>query len=433
MTKYNFDKPVNRKGSCCIKWDKTPLIWGKKNLLPMWIADMDFLTPKFFTDAFAAQTKNSVLGYGMRPAAWGKAVISWFEEKYGWKITEKQIGFVSGIVVGLSHALRCFTKPGDKVLIMPPVYYPFRQQIEAAGCKVVNSQLLVTEKKSAKGYITESFDIDFKDLEKKIKGCKVLILCNPHNPGGRIWSRAELKKIAEICLANNVLVLSDEIHCDLTNKKHVPFATVNAKQAANTITFHAPSKTFNCAGIGASEWIATDEKLWSKFNSYMEAGDFASGHYGAFLPAQYLYSKRGTEWLGQAMAYITDNIKFVEEFLQKNFTVETLELSGRKIKSVNAKGLDGEQLAEAKVGRTQLVTMIKPEASFLVFMDFRRLGLTQEELVSLCVDGARLALNDGAMFGPGGDGFMRLNVGCPRSILEKALNQLKKAIEKRFK
>lgn len=432
MTKYNFDKPVNRKGTNCSKWDKVPALYGKKNLIAMWVADMDFLTPKFFTDAYAAKTKNSVLGYGMRPEAWSDSIIAWFKERYNWKIIKDQLGFVPGIVVGLSHALRCFTKPGDKVLIMPPVYHPFRMQIEAARCKVVNSPLKIVESKSAKGYISEDFEIDFADLEKKMKGCKVMILCNPHNPGGRVWSRAELKKIADICLKNNVLVFSDEIHCDLMNKKHVPFALVNARQAANTITFHAPSKTFNCAGIGASEWVATNRELWTKFTTYLNDGEFDEGHHGAFLPAQYLYSKRGKEWLEQAMAYITANINYVEEFLRENFTVDTLEFSGRSVKVAGADGLGEEQLAEAKIGKTQLITMIRPEASFLIFIDFRRLGLSQQELVDLCVSGAHLALNDGTMFGEGGEGFMRLNVGCTRALLEKAMINLKKAVEKKL-
>ncbi len=176
--------------------------------------------------------------------------------------------------------------------------------------------------------------------------------------------------------------------------------------------------------------MATDKELWSRFSDYLSAGEFDDGHHGSFLPAQYLYSKRGEEWLGQVMAYITSNIDYIEDFLRENFTVDTLEFSGRSVKSVGSEGTAEEHLAEAKVGKTQLITMIRPEASFLVFIDFRRLGLSQEELVDLCVSGAHLALNDGTMFGPGGEGFMRLNAGCPRSILEKALIQLKNAVEK---
>ncbi len=427
MAKYNFDKEVNRVGTDCIKWDSTPVIWGKKNLLPMWIADMDFPTPKFFTDKLIKRADGGVLGYGCRPQAWYDAIKAWFKERYNWVVSDDQLGFVPGIVVGLAHALRCFTKPGDKVLIFPPVYYPFAKQIAAAGCKEVDCPLVLKE-----GRRGEDYEIDFALLEKRIKGCKAMILCNPHNPGGRVWTKAELKRIAELCLKNNVLVLSDEIHCDLSFHRHIPFATVNAKQARNTITFHAPSKTFNCAGIGASEWVATDKAVHDRFAKYLSDGDFDGGHYDSFMPSAILYSKKGAEWLSQAMDYIASNIDFVEQFLKDNFTAETIEFSGKKIRTSSQKE-NVEEYAEAKIGKTQLIKMIRPQASFLIFLDFRRLGLSGKELVEFVVDKAHLALNDGAMFGEGGQGFMRLNVGCPRKTLEKAMKQLKAAFDRKYR
>ena len=288
MAKYNFDKELNRMGTSCIKWDMTPKIWGKKNLLPMWIADMDFATPKFFTDALVKRVDGGVLGYGCRPQKWYDAIRGWFKNRYGWEITDDQIGFVPGIVVGIAHALRCFTKPGDKVLIFPPVYFPFANQIAYAGCKEVDCPLVLKEGKNG-----EDFEVDFNLLEKKIKGCKAMILCNPHNPGGRVWTRAELQKIAKICLENKVFVISDEIHCDLSFLPHIPFATVNAKQALNTITFHAPSKTFNCAGVGASEWVAENKEIHDKFAAYLKGGEFDGGHYDSFMPSSIFYSKKG--------------------------------------------------------------------------------------------------------------------------------------------
>ena len=422
MTQYKFDKELNRKGTSCIKWDMTESIWGKKNLLPMWIADMDFATPKFFTDALIKRVDGGVLGYGCRPQKWYDAIIAWFKDRYGWEINKDQLGFVPGIVVGIAHALRCFTKPGDKVLIFPPVYYPFANQIAYARCKRVDCPLLLKEGKNG-----EDFEIDWDLFQKKIKGCKAMILCNPHNPGGRVWTRAELQKIARICLENKVFVISDEIHCDLSFKGHIPFATVNAKQAKNTITFHAPSKTFNCAGVGASEWVATDKDLHDKFAAYLRGGEFDAGHYDSFMPSSIFYSGKGKEWLSQAMEYIKGNIDYVEKFLRDNFTAQTIELSGKVIRTEN------EEFAEAKIGSKQLIKMIRPQASFLVFVDFRNLGLPQEELVDFVVDKAHLALNDGAMFGAGGEGFMRLNVGCPRKTLERAMTQLKAAFCKKYK
>ena len=429
MAKYNFDKELNRMGTNCIKWDMTQKIWGKKNLLPMWIADMDFATPKFFTDALVKRVDGGVLGYGCRPQKWYDAIKAWFKHHYNWEITDDQIGFVPGIVVGIAHALRCFTKPGDKVLIFPPVYFPFANQIAYAGCKEVDCPLVLKEGKNG-----EDFEIDFSLLEKRIKGCKAMILCNPHNPGGRVWTKAELQKIARICLDNKVFVISDEIHCDLSFKGHIPFATVNAKQAQNTITFHAPSKTFNCAGVGASEWVAVNREMHDKFAAYLRGGEFDGGHYDSFMPSSIFYSPKGEEWLSQALDYIKGNIDYVEQFLKDNFTVDTIEFSGKKLRmSSEDKEGNAEEYAEAKISRSQLIRMIRPQASFLIFLDFRRLGLSQKELVDFVVDKAHLALNDGAMFGVGGEGFMRLNVGCPRKTMERAMTQLKAAFDKKYK
>ncbi|MBQ3382012.1 MAG: aminotransferase class I/II-fold pyridoxal phosphate-dependent enzyme [Bacteroidales bacterium] len=429
MAKYNFDKELNRMGTSCIKWDMTQKIWGKKNLLPMWIADMDFATPKFFTDALVKRVDGGVLGYGCRPQKWYDAIKAWFKHRYNWEITDDQIGFVPGIVVGIAHALRCFTKPGDKVLIFPPVYFPFANQIAYAGCKEVDCPLVLKEGKNG-----EDFEIDFSLLEKRIKGCKAMILCNPHNPGGRVWTKAELQKIARICLDNKVFVISDEIHCDLSFKGHIPFATVNAKQAQNTITFHAPSKTFNCAGVGASEWVAVNREMHDKFAAYLRGGEFDGGHYDSFMPSSIFYSPKGEEWLSQALDYIKANIDYVEQFLKDNFTVDTIEFSGKKLRmSSEDKEGNAEEYAEAKISRSQLIRMIRPQASFLIFLDFRRLGLSQKELVDFVVDKAHLALNDGAMFGVGGEGFMRLNVGCPRKTMERAMTQLKAAFDKKYK
>lgn len=424
MKRYNFDEIINRRNSGCLKWDSLEERWHRKDLISMWIADMDFRTPKFLMDALNKRNKHEVLGYACRPEEWYDAVIYWFKERYGWKIKKENIGFVPGIVVGICHALRCFTKPGDKVLIFPPVYYPFKNQIESAHCKTVNCKLILKD---------EEMEIDFADFKKKIKGCKAMILCNPHNPGGRVWKRSELEQIAEICAKNKVLVLSDEIHCDLTfpsgKRKegsmrcgHIPFATVNKKAAERTITFHAPSKTFNCAGLGSSEWIATDKKLHDTFEAFLEGGEFCSGNVYTFIPDLVVYTKQGYDWLSQALDYMKGNIDYVSKFLKDNFTVETVKFSGK----------GKEWSSRVVTGKSQLISMIRPEASFLIFVDFRKLGLSQKELVDFISDDAHLALNDGVTFGPGGEGFMRMNIGCPRSVVEKAMQQIKRAFDKKF-
>jgi len=427
MAKYNFDEIIERRNTDCLKWDSVEERWHKKNLLPMWVADMDFRTPPFLMDALNKRNEHEVLGYARRPEEWYKSIIYWFKKRYGWNIKAENIGFVPGIVVGLCHALRCFTKPGDKVLIMPPVYFPFRLQILAAGCKLVNCNLKLKDGAAGENASNkktsncgEQFELDFEDFRKKIKGCKAMILCNPHNPGGRVWTRRELEEIAKICLQNRVLVLSDEIHCDLTFPpfKHIPFATVNAGQALNTITFHAPSKTFNCAGLGSSEWIATNKKLHDAFAKYLDDGEFDGGNVYSFIPDRYVYTPEGYEWLKQVLKYMQGNVNYVEKFLKDNFTVDAVS---------KAKG--GRQMYER---RMQLITMIKPQASFLIYINFRNLGLTQKQLYSFISDDAHLALNDGAVFGPGGEGFMRINIGCPRSTVEQAMAQLKSAFNKKF-
>lgn len=433
MAKYNFDEIIERRDTDCLKWDAVEERWHKKNLLPMWVADMDFRTPPFLMDALNKRNEHEVLGYARRPEGWYDSIIYWFKKRYGWTIKRENIGFVPGIVVGLCHALRCFTKPGDKVLIMPPVYFPFRLQVLAAGCKLVNCNLKLTDivgkcgvakNNSVKGNasgIEQQFELDFDDFRKKIKGCKALILCNPHNPGGRVWTRRELEEIAKICLRNKVLVLSDEIHCDLTFSpfKHIPFATVNARQALNTITFHAPSKTFNCAGLGSSEWIATNQKLHDAFAKYLDDGEFDGGNVYSFIPDRYVYTPEGSEWLKQALKYMHDNVNYVEKFLRDNFTVDAIsKTNGRK---------------QVSARKMQLITMIKPQASFLIYLNFRNLGLTQKQLCGFIADNAHLALNDGAVFGPGGEGFMRLNIGCPRTTVELAMSQLKSAFDKKFR
>jgi cystathionine beta-lyase len=427
MAKYNFDEIIERRNTDCLKWDAVEERWHKKNLLPMWVADMDFRTPPFLMDALNKRNEHEVLGYARRPEEWYKAIIYWFKKRYGWSIKAENIGFVPGIVVGLCHALRCFTKPGDKVLIMPPVYFPFRLQILAAGCKLVNCNLKLKDVASKNSEVkgntankVQQFELDFEDFRKKIKGCKAMILCNPHNPGGRAWTRRELEEIAKICLQNKVLVLSDEIHCDLTFPpfKHIPFATVNARQALNTITFHAPSKTFNCAGLGSSEWVATNKKLHDAFAKYLDDGEFDGGNVYSFIPDRYVYTPEGYDWLKQALAYMQGNINYVEKFLRDNFTFDAIS----KVKGVR-------QMSEHK---TQLITMIKPQASFLIYLNFKNLGLTQKQLCNFIANDAHLALNDGAVFGPGGEGFMRLNIGCPRATVEQAMGQLKRAFDKKF-
>jgi len=388
--KYNFDEIIDRRGTESVKWDAVSERWGRNDLLPMWVADMDFRTPPFVMEALRKRLEHEVLGYTFACEEWYTSIINWLQNRHGWKVKREELTFMPGIVRGLAFAIQCFTEKGDKVMVMPPVYHPFFLVTEKNKREVVYSPLVLRD---------GQYYIDFDRFRKDIQGCKLLILSNPHNPGGRVWTREELEQIAEICYESKTLVISDEIHADLTLPpyQHITFALVSEKARQNSLVFMSPSKAFNMPGLASSYCIIENKEICRCFQEYMEASELSEGHLFAYLSVAAAYSN-GTEWLDQVLAYIQSNIDFTDTFLS-------------------------EYIPDIK--------MIRPQASYLVFLDCRTLGLNQKELVDLFVDGAHLALNDGTMFGKEGEGFMRLNVACPRSVLEKALKQLKEACDNR--
>ncbi|WP_320969941.1 PatB family C-S lyase [Bacteroides nordii] len=388
--KYNFDEIIDRRGTESVKWDAVSERWGRNDLLPMWVADMDFRTPSFVMNALRKRLEHEVLGYTFACEEWYTSIINWLQSRHGWKVKREELTFMPGIVRGLAFAIQCFTEKGDKVMVMPPVYHPFFLVTEKNKREVVYSPLVLRD---------GQYYIDFDRFRKDIQGCKLLILSNPHNPGGRVWTREELEQIAEICYESKTLVISDEIHADLTLPpyQHITFALVSEKARQNSLVFMSPSKAFNMPGLASSYCIIENKEICRCFQEYMEASELSEGHLFAYLSVAAAYSN-GTEWLDQVLAYIQSNIDFTDAFLS-------------------------EYIPNIK--------MIRPQASYLVFLDCRTLGLNQKELVDLFLDGAHLALNDGTMFGKEGEGFMRLNVACPRSVLEKALKQLKKACDNR--
>ena len=388
--KYNFDEIIDRRGTESVKWDAVSERWGRNDLLPMWVADMDFRTPPFVMEALRKRLEHEVLGYTFACEEWYTSIINWLQNRHGWKVKREELTFMPGIVRGLAFAIQCFTEKGDKVMVMPPVYHPFFLVTEKNKREVVYSPLVLRD---------GQYYIDFDRFRKDIQGCKLLILSNPHNPGGRVWTREELEQIAEICYESKTLVISDEIHADLTLPpyQHITFALVSEKARQNSLVFMSPSKAFNMPGLASSYCIIENKEICRCFQEYMEASELSEGHLFAYLSVAAAYSN-GTEWLDQVLAYIQSNIDFTDAFL---------------------------------IEYIPNIKMIRPQASYLVFLDCRTLGLNQKELVDLFVDGAHLALNDGTMFGKEGEGFMRLNVACPRSVLEKALKQLKKACDNR--
>lgn len=388
--KYNFDEIIDRKGTDSVKWDGVEQRWGRNDLTPMWVADMDFRTAPFIVDAIRKRLEHEVLGYTFACEDWSASIINWVKSRYDWDVTREMITFMPGIVRGLAFAIHCFTAKGDKVLVMPPVYHPFFLVTEHNAREVVYSPL---------DLIDGQYHINFDRLRKDVQGCKLLILSNPHNPGGRVWTKEELAAIADICDESGTLVISDEIHADLTlpPHKHTTYATVSEKARLNSLVFMSPSKAFNMPGVASSYCIIENEDLNYCFQSYMQASEFSEGHLFAYLSVAAAYS-HGTEWLDEVVQYISDNIDFTETYLR-------------------------EQIPSIK--------MIRPQASYLIFLDCRELGLNQEALNRLFVEEAHLALNEGTVFGKEGEGFMRLNIACPRSVLAKALGQLKAAVDKR--
>lgn len=386
---YSFDTPIVREGTNCIKYDRAEKEFGTKNVIPMWVADMDFATPDFIMESIQKRCEHEVLGYPMTPEGWFTAIQAWLKHRYNWPISANEVGFIPGIVAGISFVVRCFTNPGDKILIQTPVYPPFFHVPTKNQREVVINELKMVDGK---------LEIDFDDFEQKAaSGCKLFILCSPHNPGGRIWTKEELLKMVEICRRNDVTIVSDEIHADLTlpGQIHFPLATVTPDEEEKIITLMAPSKTFNMPGLGSSFYVCQNSELRTKFKKYLDGGELSNGNIFAFIAAQAAYEK-GEEWLEQLLNYLQENIQFVDSFLKNNIP--------------------------------QIKACI-PQASYLVWLDCRELNLSAEELRNFFIQEAGLGLNTGYSFGPGGEGFMRLNVGCPRETLCKAMNQLKTAAE----
>ena len=387
--KYNFNEIVDRKGTDALKIDALKERYGREDLIGLWVADMDFKTGDFITDAIIKRCKNGILGYTTPPESYYNSIINWLDKRYEWKIQKEWLSYIPGIVKGIAFCIQCFSKPQDKIIIQPPVYHPFRLISSMHHRKVINNPLIEEDGK---------YRMDFEGLRKLIdKDCKILILSNPHNPIGIAWDKETLEELADICYRKYVLVISDEIHSDMAifGHKHTPFATVSPKAALNSITFMSPSKTFNIAGIISSYSVIPDSEIGKTFYEYLKASELDEGSIFAYITTQAAYD-RGYNWMNQMLKYIESNIVFVDKYLKENIP---------QIKAVI------------------------PEASFLIWLDCRELNLKQYELVFLFVNWARLALNNGVMFGQGGEGFMRMNVGTPRPILEQALNQLKEAID----
>lgn len=389
---YNFNELINRHQTDCTKFDGYGSFESDyPEVYPMWVADMDFATPHFVGDAIRKRLEHPVLGYTIAPDSYYEAIQGWFERHYGFKPLREELEYTPGVVSGIYKLLECLTEKGDGILITPPVYYPFASVIGASGRKMIEAPLLLVNGRQ---------EIDWGLLEKGLMEAKVFIISHPHNPGGRVWRREELERIATLAKQYNTLIISDEIHADLTFEplQHIPFPSVSDAAAEMSITLMAPSKAFNMPGVIGSHFYIKNKAIREKVLSYMVANGLGLGACYTFDAIGAAY-REGDEWSRQCLMYVQDNIEFVEKFLAE---------------------------------RIPSIKMIKPEASFLIFLDCRDLGFsTTDDLNKFFIQKAGLFLNDGKMFGTGGDMFMRLNVGCPRSVLEDAMSRLEKAVNER--
>lgn len=382
--KYNFDLEIDRTVTDCEKYSNNKAIFGTDDIMPLWIADMDFASADFIVDALAKRAEHGVMGYTCRCESFWTAVMEWMENHSGWKIEREWLTFSPGVVAGVVFAMNSSSKEGDGILIQPPVYHPFANVINHNHRKVINNPLVWTE---------NGYRIDFEDFEEKAKQAKVFIMCNPHNPTGRVFTEDELRKMGEICVKHNVVVVCDEIHMDFIYKpfKHTHFASLDKRFADITITLSAPSKSFNIAGLCTAYAVIPNPKLREGYETEMTKIHCDNSNIFGVEALKAAYTKKGEEWLEQMLNYLEANIDFVIDFLHKNIPN---------------------------------VKCLKPEATFLLWFDFREWGISQEQLNDILIKDAKLGLNCGTMYGEQGRGFMRVNIGAPRCTIERAMKQL---------
>jgi len=386
---YNFDRIIDRKGTDSVKYDLLHPIFGSEDVLPMWVADMDFEVPEFIRTAICKRASHPIYGYTYRPERFYKAVAGWMKVRHAWSVDPGWMSFSPGIVPALNLCVLGYTEPGDRVLIQPPVYHPFFSAVRDHGRNLVFNKLVKRDGR---------YEMDFEDLEDAFKsGVKMMLLCHPHNPVGRVWNRDELGRLAELSLRYDVLVVSDEIHSDLLlfGHRHIPLATIGSDMAANTITCVAPSKTFNLAGLHSSALIITDKDLKKVYDKELDKMHIGGGNLFGMVAMETAYTE-GAEWLGQLIRYLEKNFRYLTDYM------------------------------EAEIPQVRVSPL---EATYLAWLDFSTLAMTDKALKDFIIKKARLGLNDGPMFGPGGEGHQRINIATPRKTLEEGLSRLARAVK----
>ena len=387
---WSFDEVIDRSETQSAKWD-----YFEKDLLPLWVADMDFRVPQPIINAIINRANHGIFGYSYFHSAYFDAVLNWFKRHYSWEIKKEWLAFTPGVIPAINMAIQSFSNPGDKIIVQNPVYYPFFGAIQNNGRRLLYNPLK---------RIGRRYQMDLDDLKRKIKDirAKILILCSPHNPVGRVWTRDELINVGEICIENEILIISDEIHCDLIlpGFTHTNFASINNNFAMNSITCTSLSKTFNLAGLQLSNIIIPNKKLRNSFINHIES---------VFIPEEFGYLpndlslvaftaayQKCDEWLNSLLIYLKQNVDFLKSFIRNNITQ---------------------------------IEVIEPEGTYLVWLDFRKLGIDPDKMKNFLRQKARVVLDDGSKFGRGGEGFQRINIACPRTTLQKALERIHNAIK----
>lgn len=389
MGKYNFDEEIDRRSTCAMKYDSLGELFGREDLMPLWIADMDFAICPEISQAMIRRFEHPVYGYSCPGEGYWDSILQWLGSRHGLKIDRADLAFVPGVVRGIAYAINYFTRSGDGIVIQPPVYHPFRLVAEGNGRRVIENPLI-----EADGF----YRMDLEGLEEIFRAEKprMMILCNPHNPVGIQWDADTLRRVASLARRYGIIVLSDEIHGDLMlyGNRHIPFASVSDDAAAVSVTFGAPSKTFNIPGMVSSWMIVPNPELRDGFYHWMEVNEFSSPFLAATVATEAAY-RNGQQWLDELLPYLEGNIEAMIDYVDRYLP---------------------------------MLKAIRPQASFLVWLDCRALGLKQSELEKLFADRAGLALNSGTMFGSQGEGFMRMNIALPRRRMLQALDALRAAL-----
>lgn len=386
---FNFDKIIDRTNNFSAKWSEMNKNFGTNDLLPMWVADMDFLTAPCVMEALKDRLEQGIFGYTTRPSSYNESIVNWLDNRFSWKINQEWLMFSPAVITSISLLIQNLTQKNDKIMIQEPVYSPFHNIVESNERSLVISPLVKLD--------DGSYVMDYEDIESKIKDVKVFILCNPHNPVGRVWTREELTRLGEICLKHNVLIISDEIHSDiiLKNHKHTPFASISKEFRENTITCMAPTKTFNLAGLQSSFLVISNPYYYEVMDKAFSILDIKRNNAFSLVATESAYNY-GEDWLYELIKYIEDNVDFAIDYIKNH-------------------------MPQLKVK--------KPEGTYLLWVDFSNLNVDKKDLKNALINKGRIALSDGSSFGIGGDGYYRINLACPRSMVLEGLKRIEFAIK----